>query len=64
VSLIPDSVDPIRVIDIEGLDRQADGGTHVRSTAEVGRVRVVKTDNKGKSFKRMRIELDPSGDAG
>jgi misacylated tRNA(Ala) deacylase len=57
VSLIPESVDPIRVIDIERLDKQADGGTHVRSTAEVGRVRVVKTDNKGKGFKRMRIEL-------
>jgi misacylated tRNA(Ala) deacylase len=59
VSLIPDTVDPIRVIDIEGIDRQADGGTHVRSTAEVGRVRVVKTENKGRSFKRMRIALDP-----
>lgn len=56
-NLIPASVDPIRVIDIEGLDKQADGGTHVRSTAEVGRVRVVKTENKGKGFKRMRIEL-------
>jgi misacylated tRNA(Ala) deacylase len=61
VNLIPPSVDPIRVIDIEGLDRQADGGTHVRSTAEVGRVRVVKTESKGKGFKRMRIELtEPS----
>jgi misacylated tRNA(Ala) deacylase len=58
VSLIPESVDPIRVIDIEGLDKQADGGTHVRSTAEVGRVRVVKTESKGKANKRMRIELD------
>jgi misacylated tRNA(Ala) deacylase len=57
VSLIPESVDPIRVVDIEGLDKQADGGTHVRSTAEVGRVRVVKTENKGRGFKRMRIEL-------
>ncbi|HEX9124500.1 MAG TPA: alanyl-tRNA editing protein [Actinomycetota bacterium] len=57
VSLIPDHVDPIRVIDIEGLDKQADGGTHVRSTGEVGRVRVVKTESKGKGFKRMRIEL-------
>jgi misacylated tRNA(Ala) deacylase len=57
VSLIPDSVDPIRVIDIEGIDKQADGGTHVRSTAEVGPVRVAKTENKGKAFKRMRIEL-------
>jgi misacylated tRNA(Ala) deacylase len=57
VNLIPESVDPIRVIEIEGLDKQADGGTHVRSTSEVGRVRVAKTENKGKSFKRMRIEL-------
>ena len=57
VNLIPEAVDPIRIIDIVGLDRQADGGTHVRSTAEVGRVRVVKTENKGKTFKRMRIEL-------
>jgi misacylated tRNA(Ala) deacylase len=58
VSLIPVSVDPIRVIDIEGIDKQADGGTHVRSTAEVGRVRVVKTESKGKANKRMRIQLD------
>jgi misacylated tRNA(Ala) deacylase len=57
VNLIPEAVDPIRVIDIEGLDKQADGGTHVRSTAEVGRVRVAKTKSKGKAFKRMRIEL-------
>jgi misacylated tRNA(Ala) deacylase len=58
VNLIPEAVDPIRVIDIEGLDKQADGGTHVRSTAEVGRVRVVKTESKGKANKRMRIELE------
>lgn len=57
VNLIPEHVDPIRVVDIDGLDKQADGGTHVRSTAEVGRVRVVKTESKGKGFKRMRIEL-------
>jgi misacylated tRNA(Ala) deacylase len=58
VSLIPESVDPIRVIDIQGIDKQADGGTHVRSTSEVGHVRVVKTENKGRAFKRMRIQLD------
>jgi misacylated tRNA(Ala) deacylase len=58
VSLIPEHVDPIRVVDIAGLDRQADGGTHVADTAEVGRVRVVKTESKGKGNKRMRIELD------
>ena len=57
VSLIPESVAEIRVVDIVGLDKQADGGTHVASTAEVGRVRVVKTESKGKGNKRIRIEV-------
>ena len=57
VNLIPEWVEEIRVIDIVGLDRQADGGTHVASTLEVGQVRVVKTESKGKANKRMRIEL-------
>jgi misacylated tRNA(Ala) deacylase len=57
VNLSPENVDPSRVIDIEGIDKQADGGTHVKSTAEVGIVRVVKTESKGKAFKRMRIQL-------
>ena len=57
VNLIPEHVDPIRVIDIAGLDRQADGGTHVANTTEVGPVRVVKTESKGRGNKRMRIEL-------
>ena len=57
VSLVPDSVAEIRVVDIVGLDKQADGGTHVRSTAEVGGVRVVKTESKGKGNKRVRIEV-------
>jgi misacylated tRNA(Ala) deacylase len=57
VNMIPESVPEIRVIDIVGLDKQADGGTHVRSTDEVGRVRVVKTESKGKGFKRVRIEV-------
>ena len=57
VNLIPEWVEEIRVVDIVGLDRQADGGTHVRTTLEVGDVRVVKTESKGKANKRMRIEL-------
>lgn len=57
VNLIPEYVQEIRVIDIVGLDRQADGGTHVASTLEVGQVRVTKTESKGKANKRMRIEL-------
>lgn len=57
VNLIPTSVSRIRVVDIVGLDKQADGGTHVRTTDEVGRVRVVKTESKGKGNKRIRIEV-------
>jgi misacylated tRNA(Ala) deacylase len=58
VSLVPESVAEIRVVDIVGLDKQADGGTHVRSTGEVGRVRVVKTESKGKGNKRIRIAVE------
>ncbi len=57
VNMIPESVTEIRVVDIVGLDRQADGGTHVRSTSEIGRFEVVKTENKGKGNKRVRIQL-------
>lgn len=57
VNLIPESVAEIRVIDIVGLDKQADGGTHVRSTGAVGRVEVVKTESKGKGNKRVRIRV-------
>jgi misacylated tRNA(Ala) deacylase len=60
VSLLPEGIDPIRVIDIEGIDKQADGGTHVARTGEVGHVRVVKTESKGKANKRMRIALEPT----
>jgi misacylated tRNA(Ala) deacylase len=56
-NLIPAAIDPLRVIDIIGLDRQADGGTHVLSTAEVGRVRVTGTESKGKDNKRIRLEV-------
>jgi len=57
VSMIPESVTEIRVVDIVGLDKQADGGTHVHSTAEVGRIKVVKTESKGKGNKRIRLEV-------
>ena len=57
VSLIPETVKEIRVVDIVGLDKQADGGTHVRSTKDVGRFRVVKLENKGKGNKRVRVEI-------
>ena len=57
VSLLPDTLREVRVIDIVGLDRQADGGTHVRDTTEVGDVRISKVDNKGKGFRRIRLAL-------
>ncbi|MDX1469149.1 MAG: alanyl-tRNA editing protein [Acidimicrobiia bacterium] len=57
VNLIPEFVKEIRVVDIKGLDRQADGGTHVNSTLEVGHVEVVKTESKGRANKRMRIRV-------
>ena len=61
VNLIPEWVEEIRVVDIVGLDRQADGGTHVSSTLEVGTIEVVKTESKGKANKRMRIRIaDPA----
>lgn len=56
-NLIPQEIDPLRVIEIVGLDKQADGGTHVASTAEVGGVVVTKTESRGKGFKRIRVEV-------
>lgn len=57
VNLIPDTVSEVRVVDIVGLDKQADGGTHVRTTDEVGLVTVLKTESKGKGNKRIRIRV-------
>jgi misacylated tRNA(Ala) deacylase len=60
VNMIPETVTEIRVVDIVGLDKQADGGTHVRTTSEVGRIKVLKLENKGKGNKRVRLEVvDP-----
>jgi misacylated tRNA(Ala) deacylase len=56
-NLVPDDVQEVRIIDIVGLDQQADGGTHVASTAQVGRISVVKVENKGKGFRRLRIAI-------
>jgi misacylated tRNA(Ala) deacylase len=56
-NLVPSHVTKVRVVDIVGLDKQADGGTHVSSTKEVGTVRVVKTESKGKGNKRIRIAV-------
>jgi len=57
VNLLPPALTEVRVIDIVGLDRQADGGTHVGSTAEVGAIQISKVESKGKGFRRIRLEL-------
>ncbi len=59
VNLLPEGIEHIRVVNIEGVDQQADGGTHVANTREVGRVRIVKSENKGKGNKRVEIVLEP-----
>jgi misacylated tRNA(Ala) deacylase len=56
-NLIPPDVPDVRIIDIVGLDQQADGGTHVGSTSQVGTIEVVKIENKGKGFRRLRIRI-------
>jgi misacylated tRNA(Ala) deacylase len=56
-NLVPQDVKDVRIVDIVGLDQQADGGTHVASTAAVGRISVVKVENKGKGFRRLRIAI-------
>jgi misacylated tRNA(Ala) deacylase len=56
-NLVPPEVKDIRIVDIVGLDQQADGGTHVASTRQVGRIEVVKIENKGKGFRRLRIRI-------
>ena len=58
INLIPKTVTKVRTIEIVGLDRQADGGTHVANTSEVGKIRIIKVDNKGKGRRRIYIEID------
>lgn len=58
INLLPAGIQEVRVVEIVGLDLQADGGTHVSSTAEVGRIRVVDYKSKGKINKRLEIALD------
>lgn len=60
-NLVPQDVTEVRVVEIEGYDAQADGGTHVAHTGEIGRLRVTKTENKGKANRRLEIALDPPG---
>jgi len=56
-NLLPPELEVVRIVDIVGLDTQADGGTHVASTSQIGRIEIVKVENKGKGFRRLRIRL-------
>jgi len=58
INLLPESITEVRIVDIVGLDLQADGGIHVANTEEVGRIRVVGHESKGRINKRLRIEVD------
>lgn len=57
-NLVPEGVSEVRIVEIDGLDRQADGGTHVANTREIGSVRLVKTRSKGATNKRIIIALE------
>jgi len=63
INLLPPEITRIRIVEIVGVDLQADGGTHVHSTREVGGIKVLRTENKGKENKRMEITLT-NGDDG
>jgi misacylated tRNA(Ala) deacylase len=56
-NLLPPELEVVRIVDIVGLDTQADGGTHVASTRQIGGIEVVKVENKGKGFRRLRIRI-------
>ena len=58
INLLPEGIDEVRVVEIVGLDLQADGGTHVQNTSEVGRIRVTDYKSKGKINKRIYVELE------
>jgi misacylated tRNA(Ala) deacylase len=57
--LLPPDLTEVRIVDIVGLDTQADGGTHVASTKHIGDMQIVKVENKGKGFRRLRVRLIP-----
>lgn len=58
INLLPKGIEFVRIVDIQGLDLQADGGTHVHNTSEVGYIKMIGHESKGKSNKRLRIEVE------
>ena len=57
INLLPEGIQQVRVVEIEGLDIQADGGTHVKNTSEVGQIEIVDYKSKGKINKRIYVRL-------
>ncbi len=57
INLLPADIEEVRIVEIVGLDLQADGGTHVHHTKEVGGIKITRTENKGKINKRLEIML-------
>ncbi len=58
INLLPEHIKEVRIVDISGLDLQADGGTHVANTREVGHIKVVGHESKGRINKRLRIAVE------
>ena len=58
ISLLPEGLESVRIVEIEGVDLQADGGTHVSNTREIGRVKILGGSNKGRINRRVEITLD------
>lgn len=58
INLLPEGIPEVRVVDINGLDVQADGGTHVANTRDVGRIRIVGHESKGRINKRLRLVIE------
>ena len=58
INLLPEGIAQVRTVEIVGLDLQADGGTHVKNTSEVGRIRVVDYKSKGAINKRIYVEVE------
>ena len=57
INLLPEGIQEVRIVEIAGLDLQADGGTHVKSTGEVGPIRVIDYKSKGRINKRIYVEV-------
>jgi misacylated tRNA(Ala) deacylase len=57
INLLPENISEVRIVEIEGLDLQADGGTHVKNTSEVGQIRINDYKSKGRENKRIYLEI-------